>query len=138
MQRNGKVVDSHHFSCASRAEWIDVMVTLSMPEVTDTQSALIQAQKPTKAMLLPRKSKEGPTQHTTVNPITPQGTARKAKLENCKEVHFKVGKRLGMMDKIKTKSCMGRAKRESYLIFSIKTSVYQHYYASYMTIQCNM
>lgn len=45
-----------------------------------------------------------------------------------------MGKRLGMMDKIKTESCMGRAKRESYLIFSIKIGMYQHYHASYMIL----
>lgn len=50
--------------------------TLCMPEVTDTQSVLIQARKPTKAML---SSKEGPTRQTTVNHITPQPTARKGK-----------------------------------------------------------
>ncbi|TNN72660.1 hypothetical protein EYF80_017109 [Liparis tanakae] len=43
-----------------RAEWIYVIVTgsprtLGMPEVTDTQSALIQAQKPTKVLLASNK-----------------------------------------------------------------------------------
>lgn len=70
-ERKGKAADSHHFSCASRAEWIDVMVTgsprtLSMPEVTDTQSALIQAQKPTKAMLSSKEVQGGanPAHHS--------------------------------------------------------------------------
>ncbi len=47
-----------------QAEWIDVMVTgsprtLSMPEVTDTQSALIQARKPTNALLSSKEVRGG-------------------------------------------------------------------------------
>ncbi|KAG7504509.1 hypothetical protein JOB18_010568 [Solea senegalensis] len=56
---------------ASRAEWLDVMVTgsprtLSMPEVTDTPSALIQARKPTKSMLPSNKVQGGanPAHHS--------------------------------------------------------------------------
>lgn len=91
------MVDSHHFSSGSRVEWIDVMVTgsprtLGKPEVTDTQGAPIQAQKPSTAMI---SSKEGPSRHTTVNYITPQGRHK----------DFKVAKRLGMIDK--SEFCVG-------------------------------
>lgn len=54
---------------------------------------------------LPRRG-----QHTAVNHITPQPAARRGKYKNCGGVHFKVGKRLGMMNMSKTGSCMGRVK----------------------------
>lgn len=123
IQKKRKVVASHHFICADRAEWNDVMVigsprTLCMPEVTDTQSMFIQAPKPTKAML---SSKEGPTRHTTVNHITPQRTARKGKHKNWREVHFKVGNRVGMNTK---KTLWEEKKEKEQSFFPIKIDRY--------------
>lgn len=123
IRRKGRATHSHPLSCAKQS-WVDRRHGHWEP--THPQhargnrypvSAHPSSKNPLKLCSLPRKSKEGPTRLTTVNHITPQGTARKREHENCREVHFKVGKRLGMIEMIKKESWMRRAKRENYLIF---------------------